>query len=101
MTSPGNVDLEALLDILPDQVADALEAWRVATLDRERCEALLYAALKGADDGKTATEIKASINSDPARYSAVLEEIKAESNYTRLYEKLLSAKRRASLRTAF
>jgi len=32
---------------------------------------------------------------------AVLNEITAESDYTRIYERLLAAKRRASLRTAF
>lgn len=101
MNSPGNVDLEALLDTLPDLVANALEAWRISTLDREKCEALLYAALKGQDDGKSATEIKAAINADSERYNAVLEEIQKECEYQRLYEKLLSTKRRAALRTAF
>ncbi len=33
MTSPGNLDLEAALDAGPDLVADALEKWRMASLD--------------------------------------------------------------------
>lgn len=101
MNPATNYDIEQALNELPDQVADALEKWRIATLDREKCEALLYAGIKGEDKGKTATEIRADINASQARYESVLEEIKAESNYQRLYEKLLAAKRKASLRTAF
>lgn len=91
---------ETLLD-LPDQVAAALMSWRIATLDREKVEALLFASIKGQDPAKSATEIKSTIQANGERYTAVLNEIKAEANYTRLYEQLLSAKKRASLRTAY
>ena len=100
-TKSMNLDLDAALDKLPDDVADALETWRIATLDREKCEALLFAAIKGTNDKMTAAEIKARINSDGNRYAAVLEEIKAESAYQRLSERLMAVKKRASLRTAF
>lgn len=101
MTNVTNVNLEEQLQILPEQVAGALEKWRVATLDREKCEALLYATIKGTWTEASAAEIKSAINRDQGRYNAVLAEIKAESNYNLLYEKLLSAKKLASLRTAF
>lgn len=100
MGGSNNAQLEADLESLPDEVAAALMAWRIATLDREKAEALLYARFKAEGD-RTATEIKSFINASPERYEAVLGEILAESGYTRLLEKLLSAKKLASLRTAY
>ncbi len=97
----GNLDIEEQLSTLPDRVAEALEQWRIASLDREKIEALLFASIKGQNTELSATEIKSRIHADLNRYESVLHEIKAESNYTRLYERLLSAKKRASLRTAF
>jgi len=101
MNHPQGENIEAVLESMPDVVASALQDWRIATLDREKVEALLYAATKAQDSDKSAAEIKAIINANPDRYQAVLNEIKAESQYVRLYERLLSAKKRASLRTAF
>lgn len=101
MTSPGNLDIEKSLDELPDQVADALEKWRIATLEREKTEALLYAKYKGGIVPLTAPEIKALINSSGERYAAVLNEIKSEANYKRLEEGLMAMKKRASLRVAY
>jgi hypothetical protein len=101
MVSLGNQDIEKDLDELPDQVSDALEKWRIATLDREKVEALLYASFKGTQDSITATGIKALINSNSERYEAVLNEITAEVEHARLLEQLLCAKKKASLRTAF
>jgi hypothetical protein len=97
----GNSDIEKSLEELPDQIASALEWWRKATLDREKCEALLYLREKGLDKERSATEIKALVHSDDLRYSRVLDEIKAEAEYNRLYESLMAAKKRADLRTAF
>lgn len=94
-------NIEEVLLELPDKVADALGRWRVSTLDRERVEALLFASIKGKDEKKSSTEIKMEIHESIERYNAVLHEIKQECEYNRLYEKLLSAKKRASLRTAF
>lgn len=94
-------NLEHQLESLPDIVAKSLLDWRVATLDREKIEALLYARFKGLNDDLKASDLKSMINADPERYQAVLNEIKAESEYQRLYEKLLGAKKLASLRTAF
>lgn len=103
MTSPGNLDLEAALETLPDEVAKAQEQWHIFSLDREKMEALLYARFKGEDKDRSATdtEIKAMVHADGDRYQAVLAEIKAEANYIRVYERLLSVKKRASLRSAF
>lgn len=82
-------------------MADALEKWRTGTLDREKTEALLYIQYKGEDKDRTATEIKALINSNMDRYQAVLSELKCEAMYERLYERLLSQKKLCDLRTAF
>ena len=91
---------ETLID-LPDQVANALSAWRIATLQREKVEAMLHLRLKASEEKMTAGDLKAAINNNQERYDMMLKEILAETEYNRLYEKLLSAKKRASLRTAF
>lgn len=101
MNQPGNNDIDQALETLPDQVADALTAWRMATLEREKTEALLHLKFKGEDKERTATEIKAMVQSSGARDIAVVKEIKAEGQYTLLMERLMAAKKRASLRTAF
>ncbi len=92
--------LEEELDKYPDLCAIALEKWRIATLDREKWEALLYARFKGEDKERTTTEIRALIHSDEERYTRVLSEIKAEAEYTRFYEKLMGLKKIAQLRVA-
>lgn len=97
----SNLDIEKALEELPEKVSQALENWRIATLEREKTEALLYISIKGKNPDKTIGEIKSALNASVSRYDAVLAEIKAESEYTFLYEKLLSAKKRASLRIAF
>lgn len=91
---------ETLLE-LPDKVADALEKWETATLNREKTDALLFAMIKGRDEKKSATEIKMEIQGHPEHYESVLFEIKAHANYQRLYETLLAAKNRSKLRTAY
>ena len=96
-----NTDTEEALESLPDLVADALEDWRRATLMREKEEALLYLRFKGEDNERSATEIKALVHSSDSRYLACLDELKAESKYERLYERLMSKKKIADLRTAF
>jgi citrate lyase beta subunit len=96
-----NFDLEEALGQLPEEVAQALENWRTATLMREKMEALLYARYKGQDTKRTATDVKALVNADSDRYNAVLAEIKAESAYIRVYERLLAKKKMASLRSAY
>lgn len=102
---PGsrNEDLEKNLELLPDQVSDALLAWRTATLNREKTEALLYLRFRADTQGikRTSDEIKSMVRSDDGRYKAVLDEVMAESNYVRLNERLLSFKKLSALRTAF
>lgn len=97
----NNAQLESDLETLPDIVADTLIHWRKQSLIREKFEALAYLKFKGEDKDRTATEIKALVNSDEDRYQAMLNEIVAEGEYTRVYEKLLSAKKLAGLRTAY
>jgi len=97
----NNGDLENSLESLPEEVASALVAWRTASLEREKFEALIYLREKGQDQKKTAEEIKAIVRADESRYAYVLAEIKSEGRYNFLYEKLMSVKRLAGLRTAF
>lgn len=93
-------DLEQALEDLPDQVAAALRKWREMTLEREKVEAILYIKFRG-EDRRTSDEVKALVKSDSERYKAVVAEFTAESEYTQLYERLLSFKRLASHREAF
>ena len=88
---------------LPDKVADALEKWRFAETNRKREGARLLLSYKAecAGQEKTMTELKAMVQNDTGYYRACLEEITAESNYTRLLEKLLLAKKKMSYRAAF
>jgi len=100
-TPSNNSDLETQLGELPDRVAQALLNWRKKTLDKERTEGLLFLRFKGEDKGRTSDEVKAMVRSNDERYQAVLEEIKAESEYQSLYEHLMAAKRLSGLRTAY
>ena len=93
-------DLEKQLSELPDTVATAQENWGIKKLEREKVEALLHMTFK-AKGGFTVADIKAATNADGGRYMAMLEEIKAEAQYNRVYEQLMSVKKLASLRTAF
>ena len=92
-------DLETNLEKLPEQVSNALLEWRVATLDREKLEAILR--LQYSVEDRKATEVTALVHSNQERYDVVLNEAKAESHYTFLYEKLMAAKKEATMRGAF
>lgn len=102
MIPNNNFDLEKDLEELPEKVSKALELWRTATLDRKKTDALLYMKYRMSDLGKrTSGEIKAMIDKDDTHYAACLLENKLEAEYNFVYEKLLSAKKLSSLRTAF
>jgi hypothetical protein len=94
-------DLEESLEQLPDKVASSLLKWRKATLERERIEAILYLQYKAGVEKRTQDEIKALVRQDGGRYQSVLDEAVAESEHTRLNERLMCAKKEASMRTAF
>lgn len=94
-------DLERQLEELPDLVSDAQVNWGIKKLEREKIEALLHMKCRADSFKYTVGDIKAIINSDDKRYMAMFEEIKAEAQYNRLYEKLMSAKKLAQLRTAY
>lgn len=83
-------------------MADALLKWRKAELERQKVEALKYMQYKhvGAEK-RTVSEIEALVHSDEDRYQAKLAEALAESEYTRLLEKLYATKRLLGSRTAF
>ncbi len=100
---PGhhNAQIETDLSEGPDLVATALLKWRRATLEREKIEGVLYAKLKAGEEKRTSEEIKALVRADGGRYAATLIEIQAESDYVRLNERLMAAKKMAGLRTAF
>lgn len=101
MIPPVSEGLEKDLETLPDEVSIALVNWRTATIDREMKEALLYLKYKNSEDKRTEGEVKALINSNNERYDIKLKEALAEAEYNKLYERLMSSKRLAALRTAY
>jgi uncharacterized protein (DUF849 family) len=99
----NRADEERVLNDYPDKVADALKEWKTAILDREQKEALTYFRLKANAGIEKVTErwLENKVREDKECYKARLDEIVKESEYTRLYEKLLSVKIVARVRTAF
>lgn len=96
-------ELETDLAGLPDKVADALAVWKKAETSKRHEAARLYLTYKAKLAGRetTSTELKAMVEVDPAYYQICLDCVTAESEYVRLYEKLMSAKKSASMRAAF
>lgn len=97
------LEIDQALDTYPDKVADALEVWRTAALERERLEAKTYLSLKAKNAGIKVTEawLENMVIDDTDVYVARLAEIKAEASYQRVFEKLMSAKKRAAIRDAY
>lgn len=95
--------IEEELKDLPDRVADALGKWRFKTADKKREAARLLLTFKAqhAGEGLTMTELKAMVQNDQGYYQICLDEIMEESRYIRTLERLLAAKKLASLRSAF
>lgn len=98
-------EVEEIMNTYPDRVADALHQWKLAIIERDRVEALAYFRLKAnaSSGGEKVTEtwLNNKITLDDEVHKARLDEILAESTHTRLYEKLLSAKRISHARAAF
>lgn len=99
--SPGNEDLERSLLELPDDVALAKRKWSEASLHRKEIEAEWFLHFKGSLEKATVKEIECRAQLEKEVHDSSMEELIAESEYIRLYEKLLSDKTIAKLRTAF
>lgn len=97
------VGVEEELRELPDRVADAQKFWKSKEAELKHSRARVYldfkAKLVGSDP--TQGDLKAMVENDMGIYKLSLECVTAESEYTRLMEKLMAAKRLASMRTAF
>ncbi|MBK6881280.1 MAG: hypothetical protein IPN65_03910 [Elusimicrobia bacterium] len=103
VSAPYDGGLEGELSSLPDLVADALAVWKKAEADKRREAARLYLMFKAKLAGRetTATELRAMVDNDEGYYIMCLDCVTAESAHVRLYEKLMAAKRAASMRAAF
>lgn len=102
MGSPSSIEEE--LNSLPDQVADAQEKWKTATLEKHREYSRLFLSFKAKRVGgekPTVDELKAMVLNDGGYYKLCQEEIMAESAYTRVLERLMAAKKMANMRSAF
>lgn len=98
-----NKEIDLILSVYPDLVADAFLNYRMAEAETKRVGAKLYLEFKAINTGKDLkeTHIKSLVANDQRFYEAQMAEIAAEAKYTRLYETLMSAKKLAGLRTAF
>lgn len=96
-------EIEVILSVYPDEIADALQAMKEAELEFKRISGRRYMEFKAihAAEKPTETHLKSMVVNDGEVYAAQMELIKAEAKHQRLYETLLSAKKLASLRTAF
>jgi hypothetical protein len=97
------VNIEAVLDTYPDLSADALERFRAAGVEKERVYAKAYLEIKAQSAGEKITvgEIDAMIKASAPWYAAAMEEVKAESDWTRKNETLMASKKAAALKGAF
>jgi hypothetical protein len=97
------VGVEEELRDLPDRVADAQRFWKAkeAELKHERARVYLSFKSKLVGTEPTQGDLKAMVENDMGIYQLSLDCVTAESEYTRLMEKLMAAKRLASLRSAF
>jgi hypothetical protein len=91
---------ETLLE-LPERIQKALMNWEEAILKLEEKEAKLFLEFKEEDPSRLPGEIKARIALNKERHDLRMMESTAKANYKAVYETLMAAKRRASLRTAF
>lgn len=98
-----NKDINDILTDFPDLIAKAESDWKTAKVERERIEALAYFRLKAECAGAKVTEawLTNKVRVDDEVHKAKLDEIVRESEYNRLYERLMSCKRLAQLRSAF
>lgn len=99
-----DAEIIEVLGKYPDKTADALEKWKRATLERKRVGSKLYLELKAKAAGgekTTVKELEMMVESNDEHYKMCLDEIMAESDYQKCYEKLMSAKKMASIRAAF
>jgi hypothetical protein len=97
------MNIEEILETYPDLTADALARFKTASVEKERIYSKSYLEIKARTAGEKITvgEIDALIKTSAEWYSAAMEEIKAESEWTRCTERLMAAKKQAAFRTAF
>lgn len=98
-----NAEIEAAMETLPDVVGDALYNFKSAIIDKERLCAKTFLEFKARSAGEkiTVAEIEAMVKADVDCYKAALHEVERESEYVKWNEKLMAAKKLASLRSAF
>jgi hypothetical protein len=99
-----NVEINKILTEYPDIVSEAETAWKMSILELERIEAKTYFSIKtNTAPGEKVTEkmLENMVTTNDEVYKARLYSVTKESEYNRLYEKLMCAKKMASLRSAF
>jgi len=98
-----DAEIVEAMEKLPDIVADALYNFKAAGLENERLHAKTFLEFRARSAGvKTSVaEIEALVTADLDCYKAALNEIEKESEYVKYNERLMAAKRMASMRAAF
>lgn len=98
-----NAEIEAAMETLPDIVADALYNFKTSGIDKERLCAKTFLEFKARSAGEkiTVAEIEAMVKADVDCYKAALKEVEMESTYVKFNERLMAAKKMASMRASF
>lgn len=92
-----------ILDTYPDRVADAKAAAGKASLIKDMTYSKVYLDLKAKNvggDRLTASDLAAMVKSSTIFYEAAMHEVVTESEYLRLNERLMCAKKIVAWRTA-
>lgn len=102
MSQPHQYDgVESIMESLPDEIESALVDWKKKVIERKSLSATLYLKFKEQDRDRSATEIKALVESHPDWKRISEEEAIAEGKHSGLYEKLMTLKKITSQRTAY
>jgi hypothetical protein len=94
-------EIDLILSTYPDKVADAFQAFKEAEADVRRERGRSYLRIKAKNPNFKQDHLRALVEDDDAVYKAQMAAIAKEAEYSRLYEKLLSAKKLSALRSAY
>jgi hypothetical protein len=99
------IEIEEAILTLPDLCAKALFQWRRATAIAKKMEGVCHIETKKSLLAKgarfTTDDLRAMVKADEGCYKSALEEAGAEAVHARLYERLMSIKKLADVRTAY
>jgi hypothetical protein len=96
-----NQEIDLMLSTYPDKIAVAYQVYQTAEAEVRRMRGKVYLELKALHPDHKETHLKSMVENNEKVYTAQMAAIQAEAEHNRLYEKLMCAKKLASLRAAF